>query len=377
VPVKLLFTLPTLSPRRSKFGRVLEICRALDRKRFAPMVSVDHKGRLDPVGRAAFESLGVPVLTLRMSLHPRQAGRSFAEVLRTGPRLKRLGIVLQHSEDYSNSPLELAVARIGGVRRLVVTKTNTSTRGLSWWMRWNMADRVVLQSATEASRLLMSVPALQSKAVVITHGVRTDVFKPLTGGVSGPTSPEWLRLGKLVLVCVAHIVPVKDHLSLLRAVAQSRSRSRVVVPLIGDWVDADSVRSIRAAIESLGITENVFLVGSRGDLAGLLPLADGIVLTSVGETISNAVLEGMSCGLPVVCSDVGGMSEIVRPGVNGWLVERGPYFVEELAEAIDEWAEDEARRKEFGHSSRRIVEHEFSIEEMVRKHIELYDSLVR
>jgi glycosyltransferase involved in cell wall biosynthesis len=126
----------------------------------------------------------------------------------------------------------------------------------------------------------------------------------------------------------------------------------------------------------LGLAESVFIVGSRRDLPGLLPFADGIVLTSIGETISNAVLEGMSCGLPVVCSDVGGMSEIVRPGVNGWLVKRGPNFVEKLAEAIDEWAEDEERRGEFGRASRRIVEEEFPIEQMVRKHIELYESLV-
>ncbi len=104
---------------------------------------------------------------------------------------------------------------------------------------------------------------------------------------------------------------------------------------------------------------------------------DGIVLTSRGESLSNAILEGMASSLPVISSDCGGMRDVVQNGVNGWLVPRDEDFVARLAEAIDEWAADPIRRKDYGATSRRIVEERFSLTQMVQGHIKLYESLLQ
>ena len=376
MPAKLLFTLPTLSPLYGKFGRVFEICKALDRKRFSPIVSVDHAGRVRPEGQAELESIDVPVLTLRMSPHRKQVREATAELLTTSARLRELGVEIQHSSDYSNSPLEPLLAKAGGVRHFIAAKTNSVAGGISWGLRWRLADRVIFQSAALASELTKRSPRLRDKIVVIPNGVRTDVYKPRPDSSSPPSLPTWLGHEKLTLVCIAHLAEAKDHLSLVRALAKARNRGRIVIPLIGDAFDVAYADAIRAEATSLGLGESVVMVGVRSDLPAILPYVNGIILTSIRESLSNAVLEGMACGLPVICSDVGGMSDLVRPGVNGWLVQRGPDFVEKLAEAIDEWAEDGGRRGDFGRASRRIVEREFSIEQMVRKHIELYDSLM-
>lgn len=377
MPTKLLFTLPTLSPLHSKFHRVLEICRALDRKRFSPYVSVDHAGRLRPEGQAALESIDVPVLTLRMSPHRRQVRQSLAELLTTSSKLHELGIEIQHSSDYSNSWLEPLIARAGGIRRLVVSKTNTVLDGINWRVRLRLADRIILQSNAIAQEVLRRAPVLSSKIRVIPNGVRADVFRLRSERNTSLQRPDFFRADRLALVCVAHLAPYKDQLSLVRAMKLRRSRNRVALYLVGEEVDAKYACDVRAVVQTDALSENVLWFGPRADVSDFLPYADGIVLTSShNESLSNAVLEGMSCGLPVICSDVGGMSDLARPGVNGWLVPRGPGFVEKLAEAIDEWADDEARRQEYGRASRRIVEQEFSVEQMVRKHIELYDSLV-
>jgi glycosyltransferase involved in cell wall biosynthesis len=377
VPAKLLFTLPSLSPLRCKFNRILEICRALDRTKYAPIVSVDHPGRLREEGRAALAKADVPVLLLRMSPHRRQLRASVAEMLQTGRKLRELGVVLQHSSDYSNSPLEPMLARSGSVRHFVVTKTNSVTRGIGWGMRWRFSDRVVLQSHALASELTRGSPQLREKVIVIPNGVRTDVYRPRSESDSPATVPPWLDRGKLVLACVAHLVRVKDHISLIRALARTECKGHVRLLLVGDAVDVGYAETVRAEIVSLGLTENAAMLGARRDLPDILPRVDGIILTSTRESLPNAILEGMACGLPVICSDAGGMRDLARPGVNGWLVKRGPGFVEDLAEAIDEWAEDEAKRKSCGEASRMIAEREFSVEQMVRKHIELYDSLLK
>jgi hypothetical protein len=83
MPAKLLFTLPGLSPQDSKFNRVLEICRVLDRSKYSPIVSVDHAGRLHEEGRDALARVDVPVLLLRMSPHRSQLRESIADMLQT------------------------------------------------------------------------------------------------------------------------------------------------------------------------------------------------------------------------------------------------------------------------------------------------------
>jgi glycosyltransferase involved in cell wall biosynthesis len=378
VPAKLLFTLPTLSPFHSKFNRVLEICRALDRTRYTPMVSVDHAGRLRPEGQAALESIDVPALQLRMSPHRKQIRESTIEMLQTARRLRELGVVLQHSSDYSNSWSEPLVAKAGGVRHFIASKTNTSFDGIGWRVRLRLAGSVILQSCIIAQDIARRAPELGGRIRVIPNGVRADIYRPRSEGNASTQRPPWFGSNRLVLVCVAHLVSWKDQLSLVRAMEVGRRRSSVLLCLVGEDVDAGYASDVRATIQSRGLCESIVWLGPRGDIAGFLPLADGIVLTSSSnESLSNAVLEGMACGLPVICSDVGGMRDLARPGINGWLVQRGPDFVEKLAEAIDEWADDEDRRQEYGRASRRIVEREFSIEEMVRKHIELYDSLLK
>jgi len=376
MPARLLFTLPTLSLQRGKLNRVLEICRALDRTKYTPVVSVDHSGRLRAEGQAALAQIDVPVLLLRMSPHRKQFRESMTEILQTGRKLQELGVVLQHSSDYSNFPSEPFLARAGLVKRFVITKTNSVARGVCWGIRWRLSDKVILQSPVLASELTDRTPKLLQKVVVIPNGVRTDVYRPHSGSDSVAPRLPWLDRQKLTLACVAHLVKVKDHISLIRALARPRSGGRVNLLLIGDAVDPAYVAAVRAEVATLGLSESVVMVGPRKDLPDILPHVDGIALASVRESLSNAVLEGMSCGLPVICSDVGGMRDLARPGVNGWLVKRGPDFVAKLAEAINEWAEDEDRRRVYGLASRRIVEQEFSIEQMVRKHIELYDNLV-
>jgi len=103
---------------------------------------------------------------------------------------------------------------------------------------------------------------------------------------------------------------------------------------------------------------------------------DGIILSSSRESFPYAVLEGMRCGLPVICSDCGGLPDAVQDGINGWLVPRGSKFFEKLKDAIDDWASNAERRKSYGMASRRIISGKFSVDQMVKAHIHLYEEIV-
>ena len=102
---------------------------------------------------------------------------------------------------------------------------------------------------------------------------------------------------------------------------------------------------------------------------------DIFVLPSLREGMPNAVLEAMACGLPVIASEVGGASEILRDGENGLLV--CPTDVEQLSEYLYRLALSPERCRAMGTAGRRYVEREIKMEHMVSKYTNLYLALAR
>ena len=98
------------------------------------------------------------------------------------------------------------------------------------------------------------------------------------------------------------------------------------------------------------------------------------LLSSVSEGISNAALEAMACGLPLVTTDCGGMREAVRDGIDGFVVPlRDPRA---MAAALARLARDEGLRQTMGNAARqRIVEH-FSIETQIARFQALYREVI-
>ncbi|GGE34992.1 glycosyl transferase [Agaricicola taiwanensis] len=159
-------------------------------------------------------------------------------------------------------------------------------------------------------------------------------------------------------VHVARVDPMKDHASFLAAM---HSLPQVTGILIG------------AGTRDLDLPPNVLALGRRMDVPALLPAADIIVSSSAfGEGFSNALAEGMSCGLVPVATDVGDARMIV--GDSGVVVP--PSDPVALARAIDEVAGLNgytlARR---GAAARARVVTEFSIEKTVTRFEALYGSL--
>ena len=104
---------------------------------------------------------------------------------------------------------------------------------------------------------------------------------------------------------------------------------REVRPELGDQVrlvmvgDGPLHVELSQKIEELGLQEIVWLAGDRGDVPSLLQTMDVFVLPSLGEGISNTVLEAMASGLPVIATAVGGNVELVEDGFNGSLIPVG------------------------------------------------------
>lgn len=144
-----------------------------------------------------------------------------------------------------------------------------------------------------------------------------------------------------------------------------------VLVLVGDGPEHDR---IARKISALGLNDNSILLGDQEYLEELLPAADLFLLPSREESFGLAALEALSCGVPVVASNVGGLPEVIPSGVGGFLFD--PDDLEGMAASAMELLTDEEKRSAIAAKGRRRAVAEFSIEDIVPQYIETYEEII-
>jgi glycosyltransferase involved in cell wall biosynthesis len=102
--------------------------------------------------------------------------------------------------------------------------------------------------------------------------------------------------------------------------------------------------------------------------------ADVFVCPTREDNLPNVVLEAMACGTPIVAFSVGGLQDMVRPGVTGFLAPQGD--VRSLRAAIESVISDDERRAQMSHECRRTAVEEYRLELQAERYKCLYDEVV-
>ena len=164
---------------------------------------------------------------------------------------------------------------------------------------------------------------------------------------------------------------MKDHVGLLQAFSRLADDPRTLLVIVGD---GPCRASLTAAVAELGVGGRVRLLGERDDVPAVLAAFDIFVLSSIGEGMSNAILEAMATGLPVVATRVGGNPELVVSGTTGFLVE--PRSPAALTAALSCYLGDPGLLARHGRAARELAQAEFSLERMVGAYEQLYGRLL-
>jgi glycosyltransferase involved in cell wall biosynthesis len=167
--------------------------------------------------------------------------------------------------------------------------------------------------------------------------------------------------------------PVKDYPTFLRAariVSEAVPEARFI-----SAGDGELKEQMRGLAREIGLDQKVFFIGRCENIADLLSISSVCVLSSLAEGFSNSILEYMGAGRPVVVTNVGGASECVTEGKNGYLVRPGDY--EKMAEQIIALLRNPECANAMGEAGREIVEREFSVRAQSDRTLDLYERLLR
>ena len=179
---------------------------------------------------------------------------------------------------------------------------------------------------------------------------------------------------RLTLIVVANLIPYKGHADLVTALGEIAGRLPRRWQLLCVGRDEGYGDVLRSQAEGLGMRDNIHFLGQRSDVPQLLKAADIGILCSHQEGFSNAIIEGLAAGLPMVVSDVGGNAEAVTDGETGLVVP--PHAPTALADAILALASDPDRRARMGAAAQADAQRRFSIETCVESYDRLYRGLM-
>ncbi len=236
--------------------------------------------------------------------------------------------------------------------------------GIGWKQRaYSLPVERYLARRTDA---IITVSAYDKQLALKKHVARADQLFCIHNGLADdPRRARPDAAGTVNIIMVARFVPQKDHATLISAVATLGSQ--IHVHLVGDGPGLEAVRTLAT---TTGVTDRLRFHGEVADVPELLAQVHLFVLASRWEGLPISILEAMRCGLPIVASDVGGVSEAVRHGENGYLVGSGE--AQELTRRIDQLVGDAALRARMGEAGRRRFETLFRAEGMVARTLNAY-----
>jgi glycosyltransferase involved in cell wall biosynthesis len=214
----------------------------------------------------------------------------------------------------------------------------------------------------------------QAHSDVIYNGVDIEHFAPASAEERLAARQQFgIARDAFVVGSVGRLAPEKNHSVLIEVLAELRGRGIDAHLLIAG--EGRTRGEIERRIASLGVQMHVTLPGMQRDVRLALSAMDVFVLPSSHvETFSNAALEAMAMGRPVILSRIGGAAEMISGGVEGYTIDCAELHTE-LPSRLGELYTNRTLRERMGRAARDRVVARFSLQAMVNRYVELLDVL--
>lgn len=268
---------------------------------------------------------------------------------------------------------DMVAALAGRMEGVAMVHSRRVDNPPSWFdlrHKFPLFQRIVTISAGIREVLLRhGVP--EGQVVCIPSAVDTERYQPLP--LRQAVVDEFgLDAAGPVLAMIAQLIPRKGHAVFFDALPAVLARHPKAQCLI--FGRGPLREELAHGVRERGLEKSVRFVGFKTDMARLIPGLDLVIHPAFMEGLGVALLETAACGVPIVACRAGGIPEIVRDGVNGYLLEPGDSAG--LARAINALLDEPGQMRAFGAAGRQLVLEHFSIPRMVAGNHGVYVDLL-
>ncbi len=283
---------------------------------------------------------------------------------------------LVHCRNWNTWPDTVMAHQLAGRPGVLVWSFHGFADGHWFPRRRKLASRVlslatdklfaVCRDSAERFAGLCAIPP--TRFDVLYNGVDCARFAPITDRV-GLRRQLGFADDELVILTVASLTPVKGHALLLEAAARTVGATdrKLRFLWLGEGVERGALEH---RVAELGLGRRVQMPGGSDRVPQYLAAADLFVLPSHLEGMSNAILEAMASGLPIVAQAVGGNPELVEHGRCGVLCNVGD--ADAMSEAIARLAAHDDERAAMGRAARERAGQIFSLDAMLARYADFY-----
>ncbi|MGA2098544.1 MAG: glycosyltransferase [Candidatus Acidiferrum sp.] len=357
-------------------GALLKIARHLPHDRFRCSLAVlKSGGKLYELFREA----SCPVYEFPVSKILRPKAFKTGWQLRKFMRREKVDIV--HTFFETANLWGALVAKLGGGGPLVVSSRRdmgilrSARHHIAYRILHPLFDSVVAVSRPVRESCIREEKIEPDRVITLYNGVELDRID-LNRGTANVREKLGLSHASHVITSVGHIRRYKGFDVFIRAAAQvCREFPKAVFVIIGGFHDKAYVRELTQLAQELGVLDNIRLAGAFDDVVSALKSSDLFCLLSRTEGFSNALVEAMACGLPVVATRVGGAEEVIRDGHNGFLVNSED--ADTAAQRILDFLRNRDLARKAGAEARETVRSKFTAEIMGKTLAQHYDGLLR
>ena len=360
---------------------LLSLISKLDRRQFQPIVVLPSRGQLfQKLNELKCQTYILPVAgyLIRTFFVPGTSPTGIYSFLKLAKKVKPDLIHVNH--------LNLAV--YGGVVAKILKIPVVATAHGTWDSLYFYQDLVnqlfvdkILANTPQVAKALTRRKIVSSKKVkLVPFGVDTNVFKPANKRLAR----QKLRLPQNdnVITIAGRLDPVKDHLTFLKSAEivykkYPNALFYIVGSKLGDFSkNNNTMQKIQNFLKkNPDFVKNVVFAGFVKNMSTVYNASDILVSSSLEESFGLALAEAAACEVPVVSTNVGGQSLIIKDGVNGFLVP--PENPNLLAQKILQLTKNPKLGKEFGSAGRKHIMKNFQIENYVRNVQKEYFKLLK
>lgn len=264
--------------------------------------------------------------------------------------------------------------RLFGIRKIVSSKRG-ALLNWEWLAKFDrltkfMVNHYLVQTKTAKEEWMGRLNLPENKFTIMPNGMNTKLFSPKIDRRAKRASLKFSS-DSIIITCVARLRIGKGHDTLLEAFEKIfKEHPAINLLLVGD---GEREGELRNKIKNYSSKNNIHFLGNRNDIPEILAISDIFVLPTEAEGMSNAIMEAMAAGLPIITTDIPENRDVIENKKTGLLLPVGN--TDSLAKNIISLISDHKLRVSLGQLAQEKAREEFDIQKIVLRFTDFYENI--